>query len=539
MKSMELRGACWFWAVMFIWLWTAQGAAQQIKYVPSSATMAIQLRPKAALAQPAMAMAPRELLEVFGRKELGLNLLELERILIVVGKIDSLSSPEPPDFALVAEFSAAQALGGRLASQIPDASAAGGKVWQLDPATQLRQVTPQTFALGISDFLDEVLLEQHQPGVIGQSLMAAGEAEHLTLVVDWKALRPALEEVLPPEDQVPPPFRGFLDVPELVSQLSLRHSWSENGLSELRLETASDEDADRLERLMRAAINNAQQLALPLLLNELQWEDEDYQQALLAFGERVAGELKSGVEASRAGNAFVIDLRQNSQMMSVSVIGTLTGLLLPAVQAAREAARRTQASNNLRQLMIGMLNYESAYQHFPLQAIAGADGKKLLSWRVALLPFMEELDLYQQFHLDEPWDSEHNLKLLEQMPDVYRSPNVTLEGKTLYLAVTGPGTAFESGKKRRLRDVTDGLSNTIGLVEVAPSAAVPWTKPEDFTYEEGADLSGLQGVRPGGFLVAFLDGSTRLIAKTVDLDVLRKLFLINDGEVLGDLDRNP
>jgi hypothetical protein len=214
---------------MFIWLWTAQGAAQQIKYVPSSATMAIQLRPKAALAQPAMAMAPRELLEVFGRKELGLNLLELERILIVVGKIDSLSSPEPPDFALVAEFSAAQALGGRLASQIPDASAAGGKVWQLDPATQLRQVTPQTFALGISDFLDEVLLEQHQPGVIGQSLMAAGEAEHLTLVVDWKALRPALEEVLPPEDQVPPPFRGFLDVPELVWKLPrtrMRIGWS-------------------------------------------------------------------------------------------------------------------------------------------------------------------------------------------------------------------------------------------------------------------------------------------------------------------------
>lgn len=539
MKTSALRQLHSIWALALVAWLSVPGAAQELKYVPQTASLAIQLRPKAALAQPAMAMVPRELLEVFGRKEMGLNLLELERLLIVVDKVESFNTPEPPGFAVIAEFSAPQTLGGRLASQLPAVEEAGEKVWQLDPSAQLRQVNPQTFALGMSEFLSEVLLGQSGTGAVGKALLAAGADEHLTVVVDWASLRPALEEALPPEDQVPPPFRGFLDVPDLISQLTLRHSWSDQGISELRLETASAEDADRLERLMRAAVNNLQQIALPLLLNELQLQDEDYQQALLAFGERLAADLKSGVEASRTGNAFVLNLKQNSQVMSVSVIGTLTGLLLPAVQSVREAARRTEATNNLRQLMIGILNYESAYQHFPLQAIAGPDGKKLLSWRVALLPFLEEVELYQQFHLDEPWDSEHNLKLLEKMPAVYRSPNVTLSGETLYLAVTGSGTAFEAGKKLRLRDVTDGLSNTIGLVEVAPSAAVPWTKPEDFTFAGDDDLSALAGFRPGGFLVAFLDGSTRLIAKSVGSETLRRLFLVNDGEVIGDWDRNP
>lgn len=539
MKTIAMRQRQWIRALALVVLLTVSGEAQELKYVPKTASLAIQLRPKAALAQPAMALVPRELLEVFGSKELGLNLLELERVLIVVDKVESFNTPEPPGFALIAEFSAPQTLGGRLASQLPVLEEAGEKVWQLDPSAQLRQINPQTFALGMSEFLSEVLLGQPGTGAVAQALLSAGADEHLTVAVDWASLRPALEEALPPEDQVPPPFRGFLDVPDLISQLTLRHSWSDQGISELRLETASAEDADRLERLMRAAVNNLQQIALPLMLNELQLQDEDYQQALLAFGERVAAELKSGVAASRTGNAFVLDLKQNSQLTSVSVIGTLTGLLLPAVQAAREAARRTEATNNLRQLMLGMLNYESAYRNLPPQAITGPGGQGLLSWRVAILPFLGELELYQQFHLDEPWDSEHNLTLLEKMPDVYRSPNVPLSSETLYLAVTGPGTAFEASKKLRIAAVTDGLSNTIGLVEVAPTAAVPWTKPEDFTFAAGGDVLALGGVRPGGFMAVFLDGSARLISKSVDSETLRRLFLINDGEMIGDLDRNP
>lgn len=521
-----------------LWLLHAAARAQEVKYLPDKASIAVQLRPRAALAEPSMFMVPKEVLEVFGRKELGLNLLELDRLLFVVGEIESLSSPEPPGFALVAEFSQPQTPGGRLMEDFPAAEEAGGKVWRLNPFMQIRQLNPQTLVVGKPDFLEEVIQGGAQPGVVGEGLLAAAEKEHLTLVVDMAALRPALEEVLPPEDQVPPPFRGFLDLPELVTQISLRHSFSPNGISELRLDTGSEQNADRLERLMRAAINNVQQLALPLAINEMRLEDEEYQQAWLAFGERLAGVLKQGVETSRSGNTFAIDLKSNSQFMSVSLIGTLTGLLLPAVQSVREAARRTESSNNLRQILLGLLNYESAYQKFPPQAITSPDGRKLLSWRVAILPFLDEMELYKQFRLEEPWDSEHNLKLLDRMPEVYRTPAVDLGNQTLYLGMTGPGTTFEQGKQTKLRDVLDGLSNTIGIVEANPAVAVPWTKPEDLNFDPAEVVVGLGGVRPGSFLAGFLDGSTRIISDSIDRDVLRRLFLINDGEPIGDLDQN-
>ncbi len=513
------------------------GRAQELKYLPDSACLAIQLRPHAALAEPALATVPREMLEVFGRKELGLDLLKLERLLIVVGKVESFSSPEPPGLAIFAEFSEPQTLGGRMTSELPAGEDAGQKVWQLDPQTELRQISPQIFALGMPDFVAEALQGGTQPGAVGKAIVAAAANEHLTLAIDLKMLRPALEEALPPEDQVPPPFRGFLDIPELVENLTLRHSWSSGGASKLRIAAGSEDDANRLERLMRAAINNIQQLALPVLMNELPLE-EDYQLAMQAFMERVSEEFKQGVAASRVGNAFEIDLQTNQQVMSVSIIGTMTALLLPAVQSARSAAQRTVATNNLRQIMLAMLNYESAYGHFPSQAITGQDGQKLLSWRVAILPYLEQEQLYRQFHLDEPWDSEHNLKLLDQMPDVYRVPEVDLGGETLYLAITGKGTAFEAGRKLRMAEVFDGMSNTIGIVEVNPAVAVPWTKPEDLNFEPGEELIGLGGVRPGGFLAAFLDGSTRFISESVDRETLRRLFLIRDGEPVGDLDRD-
>ena len=95
-----------------------------------------------------------------------------------------------------------------------------------------------------------------------------------------------------------------------------------------------------------------------------------------------------------------------------------------------------------------MRNYHDANKHFPAAAIRSKDGKPLLSWRVALLPMMEHEKLYDQFHLDEPWDSEHNKKLIDKMPAMYRSPKSRLKapGMTNYVVPVGPGTVFEGPK---------------------------------------------------------------------------------------------
>jgi hypothetical protein len=207
------------------------------------------------------------------------------------------------------------------------------------------------------------------------------------------------------------------------------------------------------------------------------------------------------------------------------------GLLLPAIGAARTAAQQTYDMNSAKQLMLGMLNYESARKQLPSNVYSD-DGKPLLSWRVQILPYVEQQGLYQQFRMDEPWDSEHNRKLLENMPDVFRSPHDPPGStKTRFLAVAGPETLFPGNERVSLAKITDGTSNTLALVQVAPEKAVEWTKPDDWEMDADDPLAGLDG-RRGSFLAAMCDGSVRRISLGVDPEVVKALVTRAGDEVV-------
>ncbi len=148
-----------------------------------------------------------------------------------------------------------------------------------------------------------------------------------------------------------------------------------------------------------------------------------------------------------------------------------------------------------------------------------------------ILPYLEQQALYKQFHFDEPWDSEHNKRLIPLMPPVYASPGSTAgPGKTNYLTVRGKDTAFPDAKGTRIAAIRDGTSNTIMAVEVSNPKAVIWTKPDDFVYDQRNPAAGLVGLRPGGFNALFCDGSVRFIAAGIDRQVLKLLFTCNDGQ---------
>lgn len=211
--------------------------------------------------------------------------------------------------------------------------------------------------------------------------------------------------------------------------------------------------------------------------------------------------------------------------------------VLPAVQAARAAARRAQAQNNLKQIALAMHNYHDVHRAFPDSYSVDKDGKPLLSWRVHILPYIEQENLYEQFHLDEPWDSEHNKKLIAQMPPGYMAPgSVADKGKTNYLAVAGKDYLFakptksEEARRRSFATVTDGTSNTAAFVEVADDRAVIWTKPDDFEPDGMNVWKGLIGLRNGGFLVAFADGHVSFIKKSGKDKALKAMFTRNGGE---------
>src|SRR5262249_3525398 len=146
---------------------------------------------------------------------------------------------------------------------------------------------------------------------------------------------------------------------------------------------------------------------------------------------------------------------------------TLGSIILSSVQAVRELATRARDANNLKQIGLAMHNYHDANGAFPPAALYDKDGKALLSWRGLLLPYVEKDNLYQQFKVDEPWDSPHNKKLLARMPPVYKHPNVkkTSPGGTFYQVAVGKGTIFDGKRGLRITDITDGTSNTIMVAE--------------------------------------------------------------------------
>jgi hypothetical protein len=271
--------------------------------------------------------------------------------------------------------------------------------------------------------------------------------------------------------------------------------------------------------------------------------DDPVEQAAGRYSQRMMKYWDAQMQLVREGDSLVLfraDFHGNeaNQLTYVAMIGVLVALLLPAVQAAREAARRNQALNNMKQIMLGLLNYESAKLTFPAQANYSPDGKPLLSWRVHILPYLEQQALYQQFHLDEPWDSEHNKTLIDKMPALYLDPAsglVATDGKTHYLGVAGKDRLFNgTAEGRQIRTITDGTSNTVAVVQVDDAKAVTWTKPEDWEMDDQNPMAGLGSLHAGGvFIAGWCDGSVRVINTAIDLTAFKALLTVAGEEAVN------
>jgi prepilin-type processing-associated H-X9-DG protein len=214
---------------------------------------------------------------------------------------------------------------------------------------------------------------------------------------------------------------------------------------------------------------------------------------------------------------------------------------VPATRTAQIAARRAQSVNNLKQIGLALHNFHSSNGQFPAD-IRSKAGKPLLSWRVQILPFLEQAEVFNALRLDEPWDSPHNKPLLERMPATFAVPGSPAEpGMTFYRGFKGAGTIFDPNvpKGVGIQTITDGTSNTIAVVEA--KEAVPWTKPEDdLPFGGDPKPEGMEALRSalgshfsGGFNALFCDGSVRFIRTTVSLQVLRALITRNGGEVIS------
>jgi hypothetical protein len=260
---------------------------------------------------------------------------------------------------------------------------------------------------------------------------------------------------------------------------------------------------------------------------------------------RKAGDVRKMVgQVQGALKSAPVERRKATVDVSVKLEVKPAALAAVAL-ALREAGLRTRDSNNLKEMALAFHNYNDVYGAMPGNAIYSKDGKPLLSWRVAILPFIEEHVLWKKFKLDEPWDSPHNKKLLPLMPKVYRP----VRGKTktphstFYQVFTGPDTPFNPAAVRRgpvslgpriPATFQDGTSNTVVIVEA--SEAVPWTKPQDLPYDAKKPIPKLGGQFADGFHAAFADGSVEFLRKDFDQKTMRDLINPADGNTI-DFDK--
>ena len=240
--------------------------------------------------------------------------------------------------------------------------------------------------------------------------------------------------------------------------------------------------------------------------------------------------LLDSLQISQSGTRVSAKAAQSSEEVD-KIVG---GVVAPAVMAARAAARRTQDINSARQIMLAMLNYEAANGHFPAARVLGPDGKTEHSWRVAILPYLELVgaNLYDEYRLDQPWDSPQNMKVLAKMPSVFRSAMAPAQStNSCFYVLNGPEAAFDGNTERRLRDIVDGTSKTIFVVGVRGDT--PWTKPDDIPFDLNADQLELNGFHREGFIAATGDGSVRFISNGVEEATLKKMITYRGRERSG------
>ncbi len=512
----------------------------ELAYVLPNAVAIAAARPRQLLTAKAVQIMPIELVSAMGLQYLGFDPVDIKQIVI--------SASPSMLYSAIVELTKPIDLAG-LSDELTKHTVAAeinGKPYLKSQEPFLPSffwVTETTLLIAPDVTLQQLLRTKDAPtGVLVEQLAASDSRDDLLISVELNTLRPLIKMGLAEATKdVSAEFQQFLELPNLIKQVQLRGSLSGAGPWELTADANSSEDADRTSELIDQALtlygDTAAATAASLLA-----EDEPVLQAMGRYQLRVTPIWAEQLKPKRDGERFTIFHSEgvdehSSQLTNIAVIGVLVALLLPAIQAAREAARRNASMNNMKNIMLAVHNYADRHRRLPAHANYSEAGKPLLSWRVLILPELGEEALYKQFHLDEPWDSEHNRQLISQMPELYLDPSSRHspeDGKTHYLGAKGEGLAFSGTERGRyFAGIRDGTAFTIMILQVNDQRAATWTKPEDWELDPKDPLKGLAGsMHPGIFMAGFFDAHIQAISEDIDPEVFQHMLTISGREVI-------
>jgi hypothetical protein len=225
-------------------------------------------------------------------------------------------------------------------------------------------------------------------------------------------------------------------------------------------------------------------------------------------------------------------------LILVFSIGISCFTILPACPLSpRNVGYRRSCISTLRQIGTALQGYHDFYRAFPPAYVADKNGRPLYSWRVLILPFMDQEHLYKNINLNEPWDSPHNKPILDSSSYAFLCPNLPDENEldTSYVMIVGPDTISDGPHSSSLHDFQDGASNTIFAVEIANSG-IHWAEPRDLKADEinyrinDPDHKGISSCHKGYAHVLFGDNTVREMKDSTDPEIVKAMTTIAGGE---------
>ena len=514
----------------------AQGAAAQRlspAQIPNDAMVSGFVSVRELLAAPELKLMPTEVASAWMVENVGLKLEQIDSVKVVVGT----PGPQGVEFGVVVNLADDFDLS-QLNQQLVAGPAESVGGYQAIPLAQTpnlyaHQLDARTVMVATPGYVEKMIAAKEPTGPLATLVARLPRISPIMIAMAMEPIRAQVNQAAAQAGgQLPPPIRDLTELPNLLDGIVMAGGISRGDKYRLMM-VATDEDAAvEAEKIVNNAIRFRRDLALVQATQGVRGNGP-VPEATRAYFQRLADEVTVMITPRRTDNRLMIEVENTGGMATGMMMMGMFGAGVPNFQIANVKGRDQQASNNLKQLMLAMHNYHSVFNHFPEAVSRGDDGEPLLSWRVAILPFIEEQALYEQFRMDEPWDSEHNIKLLEQMPAVYSHPGANTEpGMTVYQVPVGEDLAFPADGSISLREVTDGTSNTIAIVETDVASAVPWTKPEDVKIDLEDPLAHMGKAQAGGFMVAFMDGSVQFIRDTIDQGVFRALLTRAGGEAV-------
>ncbi len=394
----------------------------------------------------------------------------------------------------------------------------------LPRGTKVNVIAPsETIAVVLAGLGNEYAKPQdNAEGPLVPALKAAASGKHtLTLGVTFANLPDELQK-----DDLPGPVRVFQPVfksESLIATLDLTKALALN----VRVKTKREAQAVDAEKALAAIVK--------LLTDEIDGElpDLDKQAANDPGLKDLLKVAKAGLAAAK-GAKFSVDGTEARATATLPLDGLpLASAYAAAVTRVQSAQANIQSTNNLKQIGLAMHNYHDVNNQFPPAAVCDKKGKPQLSWRVLILPYIEQDALYKEFKLDEPWDSDNNKKLIAKMPKIYAMPGKTKPGDTTtyYRVFVGNGAGFDWVMGGKFAGITDGTSNTLMCVTAAEP--VIWTKPDELEFDPEKDMTKLLGlVVNGKAQAALFDGSVRTFSKLPSKAQLNAMITKGGGEVI-------